>query len=136
MSNNSNVNNFIMETFNYIAKENSETPEEEDVEEEPEVEVEEENEEDRENDVVEMLMKKKYEGMKQEEEVEKKPDFGKRKNKKSSSKKRERQRRSLLSYLEAVEYGRHHGNCWAVFFECPISFFDLLRSPLDSFYDS
>ncbi|KAK3860684.1 hypothetical protein Pcinc_033277 [Petrolisthes cinctipes] len=122
VSNTSSVNNFIMDAFHYIAKKNEETGKEEDLEEEAE-EIEMEEEE------VEGVMKKKYLG--------KKDEFRMRKIK-NNNKEKQRQHRSLLSYLEAVEYGRHYGNCWAAFSQCPISFFDLLRNPYDppdSYYD-
>ncbi|KAK4304239.1 hypothetical protein Pmani_023808 [Petrolisthes manimaculis] len=123
VSNISSVNNFIMDAFHYISKKNEETGEEEDLEEEAEEEIEMEEEEE------EGVMKKKYVG--------KKDEFRMRKIK-NNNKEKQRQHRSLLSYLEAVEYGRHYGNCWAAFSQCPISFFDLLRNPYDppdSYYD-
>lgn len=69
---------------------------------------------------------------KKEDGGEKKVDSGRLKNKMNKRKQR------LLSYLEAGNHGRQHGNCWSVFPQCPISFSDLFTSqqdPVDSFQD-
>lgn len=57
---------------------------------------------------------------------EKGDDSGSSKEKINSRKQR------LMSYLEAGNYGRQHGECWSAFPQCPISFLDLLGSRYDT----
>lgn len=80
-------------------------------------------------DIDEKILEEMDGWKKKEDGGKKKDDSGRLKDKLNKRKQR------LLSYLEAGNHGRQHGNCWSVFPQCPISFFDLFTSqndPLDS----
>lgn len=78
--------------------------------------------------------------MKVDDLGENEDDSGSSKDESKSRKKR------LMSYLEAGNYGRQHGDCWNAFPQCPISFYDLFGSqyatedpfqdPTESWYDN